>query len=300
MDSQTSADEPCPPPLAWQQVLEAFREESNSFSIESDGNTIAGRSWGTGPPLYFLTGLGGTHELYSLAIWLLRDQFRCVAFDYPNSFSKQSRNSESPVEPLARCLFAVADYHGDSQFHLYATSFGVTVALSCLLMEPDRIGRAILQGGFARRKISPFERALGAVCQHLPFSFRFAPLRRTVQQRNHRTWFPPFDFTRWQFFLNDTGRVPIAALAHRGNALSRFDLRPRLAQIGHPILLVHSEGEGRISSECLRELEQGLPNSRTEHLHTSGHLPYLTHPHRLTKLVRQFLVDPDESVAPAR
>jgi hypothetical protein len=38
-------------------------------------------------------------------------------------------------------------------------------------------------------------------------------------------------------------------------------------------------------------LASGLPCARTEFLHTTGHLPYLTHPHRIAKLTREFLLD---------
>jgi pimeloyl-ACP methyl ester carboxylesterase len=69
------------------------------------------------------------------------------------------------------------------------------------------------------------------------------------------------------------------------------DLRPDLPQIRQPVLLVRTEGEGAVSAACQEELAAALPHAKSEWLHTTGQLPYLTHPHRLAKLVKSFLVN---------
>jgi pimeloyl-ACP methyl ester carboxylesterase len=102
-------------------------------------------------------------------------------------------------------------------------------------------------------------------------------------------WFPPIDPTRWEFYLDNTRQTPIATLAQRFGMLGKFDLRSRLRDLQTPVLLLHVEGEGAIQTGCREELAAGLPNSRTEFLHTTGMLAYLTHPHRLAKLIREFV-----------
>jgi len=73
--------------------------------------------------------------------------------------------------------------------------------------------------------------------------------------------------------------------------LDRSDLRPRLNEVTTPVLLIRSEGEGMVSAACQRDLEAGLPHARVERLTSCGHLPYLSHPHRLAKIVKSFLLD---------
>ncbi|MGH7200709.1 MAG: alpha/beta fold hydrolase, partial [Planctomycetaceae bacterium] len=125
--------------------------------------------------------------------------------------------------------------------------------------------------------------------RHLPGRCERLPGLRAIQARNHRPWFPPFDRGRWQFFLDDTGCVPIRALAARAAIIRDADLRPRLADIAAPVLLVRCEGDGRVLSRCEDELEAALPDARSETLTGCGQLPFLTHPHRLAKSIREFL-----------
>lgn len=275
--------DPCPTPLTASEVLQEFRHESDAWSIEHNGATIRGRTIGQGTPLVLLNGIGGTHELYALFAWLLRDEFRCILFDYLDAPRR------STIGDFASDVLAVAAAQAADRFAVYATSFGSLVALQSMVLAPQRIPRAILQGGFAHRGLSRAERGLVRVGQRLRGNVARLPLRAAVQANNHRPWFPPFDATRWNFFLENTGSVPIRSIAHRAAVLRDTDLRDALPRISQRVLLIRSEGEGLVSTRSIDELAAGLPNARTEWMHSSGHLPYLTHPHRLAKLVREFL-----------
>jgi pimeloyl-ACP methyl ester carboxylesterase len=279
----------CPPPLGWRQVLRTVQGESSVWTLNRNGDTIRGRTFGQGPPLYFLNGIGGNSDLFALLVWLLREEFRCVLFDYENSSRFPGSGPRRSVDEMAEDLFAVARMQGDKQFSVYATSFGALVALNAMLHQPDRIDRSVLQGGFAHRNLSLFEKMLARICCFVPGSYRRVPLRKKIQCWNHRRWFPPFDITRWQFLVDNTGSLPIATLARRASVLIKSDLRSRLAEIQQPVLLIRSEGEGKVSEGCHRDLELGLMNTQSEFLNNCGHLPYLTHPHRLMKRVLPFL-----------
>lgn len=297
------AAQPCPTPQVWHQVLASFREQAESWSINRNGRTITGRTIGSGPPIYFLNGIGGTHELFVLTAWLLRDEFRCVMFDSPAPDGRSDamathREAVSGCETispalrqLAEDLLAVADRHGDSTFCVSATSFGVAVALAAMALAPQRIERAVLQGGFARLDLSLPERLMIRLGRWLPGRVRHLPLRSIIQTQSHLPWFPPFDQTRWQFFSDDTGQLPLRTLAGRASLLTRCDLTPLLPRIRTPLLLIRGEGEGRISAAASEQLQAGLPEARVEQMHNCGHLPYLTHPHRLAKLLRPFFKD---------
>ena len=91
--------------------------------------------------------------------------------------------------------------------------------------------------------------------------------------------------------MRDTGEAALAAVLSRAALVQDFDVRSRLSAILHPILLIQSEGEGAVSSQCHDELASGLPNAKSEWLHSCGHIPYLTHPHRVAKLVQTFFLE---------
>ena len=280
----------CPTPLAWQQVLTAFHEQGTSFEVHRPGHVLRGRTWGEGPPLYLLCGMGGTADTFCLVTYLLRDLFRCVVFDYPGTFEPVRPARRITLESLRDDLLAVADQQGDDQFSLFATSFGGLVALEALAANPDRITRAVLQGTFAYRRLSLAERGIIRLGSILPGPLKWLPGTRTIQEQNHRRWFPPLDATRWQFFVDDAGRLPIHSVARRGAIIRDTDLRPRLPQIHQPILLIQTEGDGLVTRDCHEALAGGLPHAESAWMHSAGHVPHLTSPHRLAKFLRDFLM----------
>ena len=274
----------CPPPLEWQEVLREFHRQADAWYLERRDYRISGRTFGRGPPLYLLNGFSGTHELYALLVWLLREQYQCVVFDYATPRAP----SRVTLTDLADDLLAVADAAGNSRFDLYAPLFGGLVALAAMHRHPDRIGRAVLQGAFARRNLSRFERLLIRLCAWHPGTLRHLPCRRILQTQSHRRWFPPFDKTRWQFLIDNTGSVALADMARRAALVRDADLRPILKEIHQPILLLRTEGEGKILEECCGVLSSGLPDAKVEWMSDTGHFPYLTHPHRLAKAIHSF------------
>jgi pimeloyl-ACP methyl ester carboxylesterase len=293
---EAQPSEGCPTPLGWSEVLEGFRAESSTWSIEVAGASLAGRTLGKGRPLYFLNGISGTCELFCLLAWLLRDDFRCVLFDYrsrmPNGAPNRPIRAGRPsVAQLVGDLLAVADAQRDSTFSLLAAPFGSVVALGALVEHPQRIDRAILLGGFAHRRLSPFERLLCRVGHYLRGPVARLPLRSTLQRASHQRGFPPFDPTRWGFFAQNTSQTPICDLADRAALLETFDVRGQLGRVRQPVLLIRTEHEGAVSSAGQDELERALPCGKSESITLAGQLAYLTHPHRVAKAVRSFLGD---------
>src|SRR5579872_6441239 len=214
----------CPPPLAWSEVLADFHKQADSWYLDRPNYRMSGRTLGTGPPLYLLNGLSGTHELYSLLVWLLRDRYRCVLYDY----APGPRGHVLTLDDMADDLVAIADTCDDRAPSIFATSFGGLIAMTALARHPHRFPRAIVQAGFARRSLTWFERQCIDICRHVTGRLRHFPGRGAVQRHNHRRWFPPFDGTRWQFFLDNTGSVRLAELASRAAIVRNCDLRPLL------------------------------------------------------------------------
>ena len=84
----------------------------------------------------------------------------------------------------------------------------------------------------------------------------------------------------------------MAAVAHGALLLHRLDLRPILAGIRQPVLLVCGDGDPLVSRSCEEDLLTGLPNVRRVELCRCGHNPLFTHPEVLAEVVRGFLTPP--------
>jgi pimeloyl-ACP methyl ester carboxylesterase len=263
-------------------VLAAFRQDSEAWEVAHGRVRLIGNTWGQGPPLYVLGGFAGSSEQFAFLSYLLREDVRCVVCEHRPA-------GRFDLGDLASDLLAVADAHGDRQFAVYATSFGSLVALRGLLDAPERIPRAILACGFAACKLSRTERLLASFARRLPGRIGSVPGRFAVETHNHRPWFPPFDHVRWNFYLEDSGRTSLADFAARAALARRHDLRDELPRIAQSVLTIRPEGEGRVLAAAREEIESRLPNVRCESLTSCGRLPHLTHPHRVAKLVREFV-----------
>lgn len=289
MSVRPAAPEACPPPLLWQDVRREYLARSTSTTVDSAAGPVAVRTWGAGPVLYCLPGFTSPAELYGLMIWLLRDEFQCVTIE-PAEISKSPGRSASqtPMQQYVEMLRAVIQAQGVTKYSILGANFGAAWGLAMARAEPGSISRLILLHGFAHRRLSWSEWALKTACSFSRRTLSQFPGRETFQVQNHRRWFPPFDETRFQYFLDASGEIPLREVARRAHAVMLFDLRNSLSQILVPTLLVRTEGEGRVATTLQDELSRGLPNVRQEWLHNTGQLPYLTHPHRLAKLIRIF------------
>ena len=285
--------EPCPTPLEWRQVLAEFRAQRQTVAVHAGDSTVNAVTFGGGPPLYFLGPAAGSHEQFALLAWLLRDDFRSVFIEYRPLPALTFRHRSTTLALLADDVTAIADQLGDNRFTLCGTAFGSLPALQLAIDEPDRIEAITLVCGYAHREYSWSEQALIQTGSLTPGRLSALPRWRALQEHNHRPWFPPFDPTRWEFLLTDLSATPTAQLARRLDLSLRFDFRPLLPEIATPTLLVRTEGAGQVLTACQNELEAGLPHVRSEWMHTSGHFPHLTHPHRLAKLLKAPRIDRD-------
>lgn len=281
--------EGCPPPLSWKTVLKKVHDESDSWTVHGKSGLISARAFGTGPSIYFLSGANGTWELFALTMWLLRDDFRCIVIDYPGH---QKRFS---CDQFVDDFFRIADQNNDQQFALFATGIGAVPAFTALQTEPERITAAIIHAAIIDRKLSLTERFLLQLGQFLPVSFAKIPLVQRIQELNHRTWFPPFDNSRWQFFLDQFNNVPVNQFTRRFAAFRKLSQPKTLETITQPIQFIGSEGEDKPLKQTREQLQSTLPQTTVEILPNCGVLPFLTHPHALSTAIRSVLSPPEPS-----
>jgi pimeloyl-ACP methyl ester carboxylesterase len=283
-------------PLA--EALERCEREAAVGVCETGRYRCRYLVWGEGAPLVLIPGLvDGPQNFVPLMARLARS-FRCITYQYPSGRGDGARLALYTHADLVDDLFAVLDHLGARQSYLYGSSFGSTVTLAALRLRPERLPRAILQGGFARRTLAPAERLLAWAARSWPGSMRHLPLRTAILRRGHAGAFVGLPPEVWPFFLEQNGMAPIATVARRALILHGLDLRPLLAEIRQPVLLVCGESDSLVGKECEEALVRGLPNAGRVEVRGCGHFPYLTHPDVLAEVVRGFLTPPSRVTAP--
>lgn len=275
----------CPAPLAWQEVLAGVERDSRPFQFSEDGGALSGLRLGTGPRLWFLGGFTGDWRQFSLLAWLLKEQFECLLTDVRWDVTP------APGHLVTKTAQLLNRANGNEPYSIFATSFGALVALAAAAQPGSSCQALILQAGFAHRRYSWTERLLARMGTLSPQKIGDYSAWQRIQEANHRTWFPPIDPGRWEYLRDNLARTPVKDLSLRMRAAVSRGSAPPLEQVRVPVQLIRTEGDGRVLQAAQNELAEHLPDVREETLHTSGHYAFMSHPHRVAKVVKAFLSD---------
>jgi pimeloyl-ACP methyl ester carboxylesterase len=278
--------------LSLGETLERFGREAVQGVYDTGRYRCPYFTWGQGPVLLFIPGLSDDARSFLLLSALLSKSFRCIAYDLPAGRGDGARLRRYTHSDLVEDAFALLDHLGVGQSYVLGCSFGSTVALAALEARPARLPRAVLQGGFAHRRLAPAEVLLARLVRYLPGRTRSLPFRSALLRRSHHGPFATRPPEFWDFFLTRWGSPRLAAMAQRALLLHRLDLRPALGHIRQPVLLVTGEADPLVNRECEQDLLRGLPNAGQVELMDCGHNPLFTHPEVLAEVVREFLTPP--------
>lgn len=289
----------CAPSVSLTEALRRWEREAVHGTCNTGRYRCSYSIWGNGPPLVFIHGLSDTSRSFVQVMARLVERFRCLAYELPTGQGDGARLGRYTHALLVEDLFALLDHLGLERCYLYGSSFGSTIALAALHRQPRRFPRGVLQGGFARRPLAPAELLLASLARYWPWPLRALPLRETVLVGDDRGPFRAAPPEVWRYYLDNSGAIPMAAIAHRALLLQRLDLRPLLPRIGQPILMVCGDRDPAVSRTCEEVLLRGLPCVTRVELQGCGHFPYFTHPEPLAYLIGSFLTPPAAVGVPA-
>jgi pimeloyl-ACP methyl ester carboxylesterase len=222
----------------------------------------------------------------------LAAHFRCIAYDLPDGRVDGARLGRYRHDDLVEDVWALLDHLGLRQSYVLGSSFGSTIALQALRARPERLRRAVLQGGLAHRPLTRAEYLLARVARFFPGSMRWVPFRRTVVRAINYEIFARRAPAVWDYFLECSGRAAVAAFAHQALLLHRLDLRTLLPEVRQPVLLVCGDRDTVVPRAYAEVLLGGLPIAGLVTIEGCGHVPSYTHPEVFAEVVRQFLTPP--------
>jgi pimeloyl-ACP methyl ester carboxylesterase len=247
--------------------------------------------WGTGPPLVFIHGLADMARSFVLVMHALREHFTCVAYELPAGGTDQARLGAYRHRHMVADLFALLDYLGFPRSYLFGSSFGSTIALAAMNEQPNRIPRAVLQGGFACRSLARWERSLCSFVRYFPGPMSTLPLRSRLAYPAERQRFANCR-DLWEFLQSNSGSQMKSAVARRGLMILDIDLRPLLPRIRQPVLMLCGAHDPIVPRVCEAPLLEGLPHVERVEFPDCGHFPQYTHAPLVAELARRFLTAP--------
>jgi DNA-binding winged helix-turn-helix (wHTH) protein/pimeloyl-ACP methyl ester carboxylesterase len=251
------------------------------YCMTSDGVRLAYASIGSGPPLVkasnWLTHLDFE---WGSPIWrhwwsALSLHHRVIRYDERGNGMSQGDVADVSFDTWVRDLETVVDAAGLDRFPLLGISRGGPIAIAYAVKHPERVTHLVLYGAFAagmNHVAKPHElearRALISLTRlgwglNNPgfckvFTCRYIPGATPEQEQ----WFDELQRV-------STSPENAARLMERGD---NVDIRPMLAQVTTPTLVIHCDRDQAIPAENGRQIAAAIPNARYVSLPGTNHL----------------------------
>jgi len=235
------------------------------------------------PAVLLSNSLGSTLPMWDEQAAALAGRFRVIRYDHRG-------HGKSPVPPgpyeladLGEDVIALLDRLGVERAHVCGASLGGQVAMWLGANKPGRVASLVLCGTSAW--FGPAD----------PWMERAATVRaqgtEAVADAVVARWVTPL-FAERNASVVERMRTMIASTPREGYAaccevVGRTDLRPDLAAIRAPTLIVAGAEDPAVSSEMVETLAKGIAGSRVEVLDPAAHLANVERPAEVSRLIEE-------------
>jgi aminoacrylate hydrolase len=244
---------------------------------------------GHGPPLFLVTGLGGSRRYWANLVPALSREFTVITHDHMCIGDSHGSRSDHTVKALADDIIALMDHLGIRQAHLLGHSTGAAAGQVLAQDHPQRLLKLVLSAGWAGP--DPYFK--------LCFEARKALLEGSgvvaYQRAGAFFLYPPSwiseDSRRLESLLAGFVATTPAAevLAARVDMIVAFDRRSRQHEIVAPTLVVCAKDDQLTPMHLSEELAAGIPHARLARLSWGGHAASQTSPEEFLNVVVEVL-----------
>lgn len=254
------------------------------FCRSSDGTRIAYAVHGSGPPLLLTTcWLSHLEFDWQSPVWrhFLLDLGRIatvIRYDERGFGMSDWEVTDFSLSARVADLAAVVDAAGLDRCAMVGMSQGGPVAVSYAVEHPDRVSRLILYGTYCSRKDDEETREMELMFQQL-IKVGWARPDSTFR-RVFTDFMIPGASEEQAGWLDDLqARATSTDNAMRSRAArAEADVRPLLADISVPTLVIHARGDRMNDFSEGRELAAGIPGARLVTLDSANHITLADEP----------------------
>ncbi len=228
---------------------------------------------GVGAPVVMLHGLGGSSRWwFPLFPELTSRSLRLIAPDLPG-FGR-SPGPMLRIPEAARAVMKLVDRMGLAHFFVCGHSMGGAVAAQLAADYGGRVRRLVLVDSAGVPGVGP-RRALWRVLQ--PWS-----------------WCPAGFYST---FIGDMIKAGPGNMLNGISELRRYDIRPLLERIRAPALVIWGEKDGLTPLLHGQRIVEGLKEGRLEIVTGARHLPMVSHPEAVSRLIFKFFSEDSQGKA---
>lgn len=281
-------------------AVHAVQSGPRSVTV-AEGITLSIREAGAGTPVIALHGGPGFRDYLPPDLQPLTSSFRLISYDQRGS--GYSTVVTDPARLTAAAFVAdldrVRESSGIARATLLGHSWGGGLAALYAIAHPDRVERLLLVDPMPPRA-EPYMTAFSQALQSRMTESDRAAMAEASARRQKAADAEASDACRAYYAVfikgylhspasaarmrGDLCEAPAAALRNAANinrsimgSLGTFDLRPQLAAINVPTLVIHGASDP-IPMASAREWAASLPNGRLLVIDQSGHFPFVERP----------------------
>jgi haloalkane dehalogenase len=269
----------------------------DSRFVDIDGHTVHYIDEGSGPTLLFLHGNPTWSFVYRDVIRALRDEFRCVALDYPGFGLSQARRGYRYLpEEHAEVVTALVDHLQLDGTTLVAQDWGGPIGLAVVEQRPSAFEGLVLANTWAwpttgDLRFEVVSRLVGGPLGRLLIR-RSNLLAKVVIPAGHRLRKPSAaEVAHYHRPLaSPGGRDAAAVLPRRITASRQFlaGVEAGLTDLASlPALIVWGDADFAFRAKERRRWEQLFPNHRTVIIPGAGHFVQSDAPDRFASAIRE-------------
>ena len=276
----------------------------------ADGRTLSYRREGSGPLLVCHPGGPGFSSRYFGDLAGLGESFTLILLN-----PRGSEGSDRPADPRA---YGTADYVSDldelrahlglERMLLLGHSHGGVVAAAYAAAHPDRVERLVLASTLARfgdEQHAAMEAGMNAKSGEPWYADALAALEdeqagrfendeelAALALREFPFYFSEYGAAEQAYLDTLRGEVPVAdaLLLFNNEVFTTFDLRPDLARITAPTLVITGEDDFITGPACAGDYA-AIPNQTTVLLPDCGHFVFVEARDRFRDETTTFLLD---------
>lgn len=235
------------------------------------------------PPLVLLGSIGSTTAMWQPVLAPLVEQFRVIRLDH------RGHGGSAPAAPragtelgdLAADVLATLDELDVRRADWVGLSLGAMVGMWLAVHRPERVGRLALLCTSAYLGTRYLERAETVRAEGM------APIADAIVGR----WLTPALSARDAALCAEL-RAMVAGIdaesyAQCCEAIGRMDLRPDLARIASPTLVIAAEDDPATTPDHLEVIAAGIPDAQLDTVSAAAHVATYEQPARIAaKLLR--------------
>lgn len=265
--------------------------------LDIDGNKVFALSFGKGPKTILAhSGWIGNFEDWIATLAPLSETWRTVIYDHRGAGETQVPVERISPEALIDDVFRVMDAMHIDRCVLGGFSRGTVTVLRAALRQPERFDGLMLMNGSADVQLpdnppaprpAPSQWPGDTFAEHLEW---FANICTPEPGSEH--------IKRWAVNILSRSTPEVADRIFTMKPAEPVDWAQKLPQLTIPTLLVHGEKDPLCRLELMQNVDSLLPNSKLVVMEGAGHLPMMTRPLEVARVIEEFFAGNLADVGP--